>query len=205
MAGAHGRTNRTTVGNAKELTVFRKELTVPFRRVARPLLAAAFIASGVDALLHPKPRVDAAKPLLDKARDAAPSVPAVDPVLFVQAEAAVKVGAGMMLALGRAPRLAASVLAVDLIPTTVVEHPFWSGDYPDDRKAQQAQFLKNAGLLGGLLLAIADTGGKPSLAWRAKLAKKDAKKSVGKASRRARKQAEKTSRRARDRAEKALG
>jgi len=176
---------------------------VPFRRIARPLLAAVFVANGVDTLLHPKPKVDAAKQLMDKAQEVAPSTPAVDPVLFVQAEGALKVGAGLMMALGRAPRLAATVLALDLIPNTAVEHPFWTGEYPDERKTQRTQFLKNAGLLGGLLLAITDTGGKPSLAWRAKHAKKEAKKGVEQASRRARKQAEQASRQALKQAERA--
>ena len=184
---------------------------MPFRRIARPLLAAVFVVNGVDTLLHPKPKVDAAKQLMDKAQEVAPSTPAVDPVLFVQAEGALKVGAGLMMALGRAPRLAATVLAVDLIPNTAVEYPFWTGEYPDERKTQRTQFLKNVGLLGGLLLAMTDTGGKPSLAWRAKRAKKDAqkgirdaKKDVEQASRRARKQAERAARRARERAELAL-
>lgn len=188
---------------------------MPFRRIARPLLAAVFVANGVDTLLHPKPKVDAAKQLMDKAQEVAPSAPAVDPVLFVQAEGALKVGAGLMMALGRAPRLSATVLAVDLIPNTAVEHPFWTGEYPDERATQRTQFLKNLGLLGGLLLAITDTGGKPSLAWRAKQAKKDAKKAaknarrdarkgIEQASRRTRKQAERAARRARERAELAL-
>lgn len=185
---------------------------MPFRRIARPLLAAVFVANGVDTLLHPKPKVDAAKQVLDKAQEVSPAAPTVDPVLFVQAEGALKVGAGLMMALGRAPRLAATVLAVDLIPNTAVEHPFWSRDYPDDRKAQRTQFLKNAGLLGGLLLTMTDTGGKPSLAWRAKQARKQARKDakkrveaaskgVEKVSRRARKQADRASRRARESAE----
>src|SRR6201999_1250943 len=105
----------------KGLVALRKELIVPFRRIARPLLAAAFVASGVDMLLHPKPKIDAARRLLDKAHEAAPSMPAVDPVRYVQAEGALKVGAGLMMALGRAPRLAATVLALDLIPSTAVE------------------------------------------------------------------------------------
>lgn len=171
-----------------------------FRRVARPMLAATFVASGVDTLLNPKSKVDATKPLLDKAQALVPAAGAVDPLLVVRAAGAVKVGAGLMMALGRAPRLAAALLAVDLIPSTVADHPFTSGGYPDDRKAQQSQFLKNAGLIGGLLLAVADTGGKPSLAWRAKHAKKSAEK----ASRRARKQAKRASRRARERTELAL-
>jgi uncharacterized membrane protein YphA (DoxX/SURF4 family) len=34
--------------------------------------------------------------------------------------------AGGMLGLGIAPRAAATVLAVSLVPTTLVGHPFWS-------------------------------------------------------------------------------
>lgn len=161
-----------------------------FRRVARPLLAATFVANGVDTLLNPKSKVEAARPLLDRAQALTPAAASVDPVLVVRSGGAVKVGAGLMLALGRAPRFAATLLAAELIPSTAAQYPFRSGGYPDDRKAQQTQFLKSCGLLGGLLLAMADTGGKPSLAWRAKHAKKDAKRSVSKLSRRARKRTE---------------
>jgi hypothetical protein len=38
------------------------------------------------------------------------------------------------------------------------------------------QFIKNASVGGGLLLAVADTGGKPSLGWRARRAAKKAAK-----------------------------
>jgi uncharacterized membrane protein YphA (DoxX/SURF4 family) len=172
---------------------------VPLRRVARSLLAATFIAQGVDLMLNPKPKADMAKPLLDKTKALVPAAATVDPGRIMQADGAVKAGAGLMMALGRAPRLSAALLAIDLIPGTVAEHPFWSNSYPDDRKAQRAQFLKNAGLLGGLLLAVTDTGGKPSLAWRARQATKHAKRSaekntekVKKATRRARKHAERT-------------
>jgi uncharacterized membrane protein YphA (DoxX/SURF4 family) len=166
-----------------------------FRRIARPLLAAAFVADGLDALRNPKPKAEAAKPLLDRAQQRWPTLPVVDPVVAVQADGAVKIGAGVLMALGRTPRLAATLLAVDLIPSTVAEHPFWSGRYPDGRTAELERFLKNAGLLGGLLLAITDTGGKPSLAWRLRHAKKDAEKT----SRRALKRAERTLTEARNR------
>ena len=102
------------------------------------------------------------------------------------------------MALGKAPRLAGAVLALDLIPSAVVEYPFLSGAYPEERRAQRVQFLKDAGLLGGLLLVVSDTGGKPSLGWRAKHAKKE----VEKASRRARQLAKRMSRRACQRAER---
>ncbi|MGH3912376.1 MAG: DoxX family membrane protein [Pseudonocardiaceae bacterium] len=157
------------------------------RRAARPLLAVAFVSQGVDTLLNPKSKIEATRPLLDKAQRVVPAAATVDPLLVVRTGGAVKVGAGLMMACGKAPRLAAALLAADLIPSTAAEYPFTSAGHPDARKTQRAQFLQNCALLGGLLLAMADTGGKPSLAWRARHAKKDAEKGVSKLSRRVRK------------------
>jgi putative oxidoreductase len=151
------------------------------RRIARPLLAAASVTNGVETLLNPKPKIEAVTPLLAKGQGMLPTKQPVNPALIVQAGAAVQVAAGLMMALGWAPRIAATVLAVELIPSTVAEHPFWAGGYPDDRKAHRQNFLMNAGLLGGLLLAI--TAGKPAAV---KRAKKSAKKLARKV-RRARK------------------
>jgi putative oxidoreductase len=149
---------------------------VLLRRIARPLLAAVSIANGVETLLNPKPKIEAATPLLAKGQGTLSTKQPVDPALIVQAGAAVKVTAGLMMALGWAPRIAATVLAVELIPSTVAEHPFWAGSYPDERKAHRQHFLANAGLLGGLLLAI--TAGKPAAV---KRAKKSAKRLARKA------------------------
>lgn len=162
------------------------------RRIARPLLAAAFVSQGVDTLLNPKSKIEETRPLLDKAQRVVPGAATIDPLLVVRTEGAVKVGAGLMMACGKAPRLAATLLAIDLLPSTAAEHPFTSAGHPDVRKNQRAQFLHNCALLGGLLLAMADTGGKPSLVWRAKHANKDAEKGVNKLSRRARKRAKHT-------------
>lgn len=143
------------------------------RRIARPLLAAIFISGGIDELLNPGPKAEAAGPLLDKGQQALPIESSADAATLVQVDSAVKIGAGLLLALGKAPRLSAAALAASLIPTTVVGHAFWEAE-GDQRSAEQTQFLKNAGLLGGLMLAAADTHGKPSLAWRARRARKDA-------------------------------
>ncbi|HSZ28279.1 MAG TPA: DoxX family protein, partial [Pseudonocardiaceae bacterium] len=102
------------------------------RRVARPLIAAVSIANGVDTLINPKPKIEAATPLLARTQGALPTP--VNPALLVQAGAAVKITAGLLLALGWAPRIAATVLAAELIPSTVAEHPFWSPGSPDTRK-----------------------------------------------------------------------
>jgi hypothetical protein len=45
-------------------------------------------------------------------------------------------------------------------------HRYWTFDDPAQRKMQKIHLLKNLSILGGLLLAVADTEGKPGLAWR---------------------------------------
>lgn len=155
------------------------------RRIAYPLLAAVFVANGVDTILNLKQKVEQAKPLVAKGQEALPLGRAVDAGTVVQAEAAAKIGAGLLLGFGRMPRLAATVLAATVIPSTLIEAPFWSSSYPDERKARQATALKNAGLLGGLLLAMVDTKGKPSIAHKAKKGKKAAAKVSKKARKRA--------------------
>ncbi|MQA16904.1 MAG: DoxX family membrane protein [Pseudonocardiaceae bacterium] len=164
------------------------------RRVARPLLAAIFVSGGVNEFRNPAAHADVVKPLLDKGQDALPN--STDNTTLVQVDAAVKVGAGALLALGWMPRLAATALAASLIPTTVGAHAFWEIKDDDERSAQQIHFFKNAGLLGGLMLAAADTGGKPSLGYRARRAgrkaEKKAEKKAGRAQQRARKHASAT-------------
>lgn len=140
------------------------------RRVARPLLAGIFIQSGIAALRDPKTHADMAAPVLDRVTAAAPVDDPPDNVTLVQIDAGVKIGAGTLLALGKAPRLSAVLLAATVIPTTAAQHRFWETDDPNQRADQQLHFTKNLALLGGLMLAAADTEGKPSLAWRARRA-----------------------------------
>lgn len=49
-------------------------------------------------------------------------------------------------------RIAIILLAIFLIPTTIMMHDFWKRDNPGERSAQKIQFLKNSALLGALLL-----------------------------------------------------
>ncbi len=122
------------------------------RRLARPLLASMFIAGGVDALRNPGPRVELVK-----------GAGLSSPEQLVRANAAADLIGGFMLATNRLPRLSALVLAGSLVPTTYVGHPFWTEKDKAVKKQQQVHFLKNLGLLGGLMLAVADTGGRESL------------------------------------------
>ncbi|HEX4223314.1 MAG TPA: DoxX family protein, partial [Pseudonocardiaceae bacterium] len=88
--------------------------------------------------------------------DSLPEQVPTDPATLVRLDAAVKVGAGLALAFGKFPRLAAFALAVGLVPTTLAAHAFWEHEDPQAKGIQQANFLKNMGLLGGLLLVITE-------------------------------------------------
>lgn len=138
------------------------------RRVARPLLASMFVVGGVDQLKHPSSKSEAARPVVGRL---APLLRLPeDTELLVRANGVLMAGAGTMLALGRLPRLSAAVLAASLVPTTISAHRYWEEEDPQARAQQRVHLLKNLGLLGGLLLAAVDTGGKPGLAYRAHLA-----------------------------------
>src|SRR5579875_1600413 len=147
------------------------------RPVARPMLASIFIVQGFDSLMHPGTKAPAAEKVVRPLAERVPAVP--DNVeQAVRLNGAVQVLAGSLLAIGKFPRLSAAALAATLIPTTAAGHRFWESDDKQERAQQKIHFLKNLSMLGGLLIAVGDTAGNPSLAWRgrhaAKLAKREA-------------------------------
>jgi uncharacterized membrane protein YphA (DoxX/SURF4 family) len=139
------------------------------RRVARPMLAAVFVSGGIDTLRNPGPKAEAAEPVADQLSDSPAPLPD-DTDQLVKVNGIVQIVAGGLLAIGRFRRLSATALAISLVPTTLAGHRFWEEDDPEARAQQQIHFLKNVGLLGGLLLAMFDTEGAPSVGWRAKRA-----------------------------------
>ena len=130
------------------------------RRAARPMLGWVFVHSGIDVLRNPHPRAETAGPTIDRICEAVPFLPN-DRVTLVRTNAAVQLTAGSMLALGRAPRLAALTLAASLVPTTIGGHPFWTIEDPMRRAQNRIHFNKNLAILGGLILAAVDTEGRP--------------------------------------------
>jgi putative oxidoreductase len=99
-----------------------------------------------------------------------------DPELLTKVNGGVMVAAGLLLAIGKLPRLSAAALAATLVPTTLAGHRFWEIDDEDERTAQQIHFMKNVALLGGLALAAVDTQGRPGVAWRARNAGRTARR-----------------------------
>ena len=162
---------------------------VVLRAFARPLLASIYIVQGYDTFRHPEKVAARAEPVITPLAERFPAVPA-KPEDAVRLNGAVQVAAGTMLALGRWPRLSALALAATLVPTTLAGHRFWEAEDDATKAQQRIHFLKNASMLGGLLIAVGDTEGKPSIAWRARYAAQEA----GRTARSARKQAARTAR-----------
>lgn len=151
------------------------------RLVARPMLASMFVVGGFNALRNAPKLAAKAEPVTETltglADKVAPDAPIPhDPTTLVRINGAVQVGAGLLLATGRVPRLSSAALAATLVPTTAAGHRFWEETDPAAKAQQRIHFFKNVSMLGGLLLAAVDTDGKPGLAWRARHAARDARR-----------------------------
>lgn len=143
------------------------------RRIARPLLSVAFIGQGVNSLLNPKSAAEAAAPAVDGLQALPDSVSGnipSDPETVAQITAAVQIGGGLLLATGKLPRVASAALALTVLPANLGAHSFWNESDPVAKAQKRQQFLTDLSLLGGLLIASADTAGKPSLGWRGRRA-----------------------------------
>lgn len=151
------------------------------RLLARPMIASMFVVGGVNALRNTEMAAQRAKPVTDTviplAQKVAPNAPIpTDPKTLVRINAAVQLGAGLALATGRMPRVAAFTLAASLVPTTAAGHRFWEESDPQTKANQRIHFFKNVSMLGGLMIAAVDTEGRPGLAWRAKRAATDVRR-----------------------------
>ncbi len=115
----------------------------PLERLGALLMAGVFVHGGFNALREPGGRGQKAAKL---------GLPAPD--LMVRANGAAMVIAGAALGLGIKPKLASLALVGSLVPTTLAGHSFWDEEDPRARSTQLTQFLKNLGLIGGLLVLL---------------------------------------------------
>ncbi len=152
------------------------------RTVARPMLASMFVAGGIDEVRNAAALAPTARPVTERvapliASRVPPAVPLPqDTAGWVRADGALKVVAGLALATGRFPRLAALALAASLAPTTVTGHPFWKETDPAAKAQQRTQFFKNVSMTGGLLIVAVDV--EPSARERVEIAARRVKRRV---------------------------
>jgi uncharacterized membrane protein YphA (DoxX/SURF4 family) len=143
------------------------------RRIARPLLSAAFIGQGIETLRNPKVTIDAVQPTVTALQTLPEPVGSKVPTnaeTAARINAAVQVGGGLLLATGRLPRIASAALAFTVIPGSLGAHLFWNEAVPEVKAQKRRDLLTDLSLLGGLIIASADTAGKPSLGWRGRQA-----------------------------------
>jgi uncharacterized membrane protein YphA (DoxX/SURF4 family)/gas vesicle protein len=143
------------------------------RRIARPLLSAVFIGQGIETLRNPSATLEATEPTVAALRqlpepygDKVPS----NPETAARINAAVQVSGGLLLATGKLPRIASAALAFTVIPGSLGGHLFWTESDPERKADKRRALLTDLSLLGGLIIAAADTAGKPSLGWRGRQA-----------------------------------
>ena len=139
------------------------------------MLGSIFLIQGYQTWRYPEPVAPVAEPVVRPLRDRVPVVPA-ETEQAVRLNGAVQAVAGATLAAGWFPRLSALALAGTLVPTTLAGHRFWEAEDKQERAQQRIHFLKNLTIMGGLLIAAADTGGSPSLAWRGRHAARTARR-----------------------------
>ncbi|MHC3473194.1 DoxX family protein [Streptomyces sp. 7R007] len=145
------------------------------RVAGRPMLASMFVAGGLNSLTSPEDVAPVAERVVQPVTERVEALPDRTEQV-VRLSGAVQVAAGVLLGLGRMPRLAALAIAGTLVPTTLAGHRFWEAEDPQERAQQRIHFLKNLSMLGGLLIAADDTGGAPSLLWRGRHAVHDVRR-----------------------------
>ena len=117
----------------------------------RLMISAIFIFSGLSKLAAHAAMAGYA---------AAKGLPAAD--LAIWLAAAIEVFGGLAILLGFQTRIAAWVLFAYLIPTSLVFHNFWALQGME-RMDNQAHFLKNVAIMGGLLFVATFGAGAYSI------------------------------------------
>lgn len=74
----------------------------------------------------------------------------------------IEIGASLMIISGFKARLGATALFLWMIPVTLVFHNFWAMPAAE-QQIQQIMFMKNLGLMGGMLLIMAFGSGPMSV------------------------------------------
>ena len=124
------------------------------RRFARPLLASSFIISGVDRLRDPESSKHLAK-VVNLAATSAPQLSVLrgQEKLVGQALAGSQVAAGALFALGKLPRLSASVLLATGAINSYVEYRATEAKTKEEKTARRNAAVLNGSLLGAIAIS----------------------------------------------------
>lgn len=145
------------------------------RLLARPMLASAYIANGISRVKNPKASAHSVAPILNLVKKSA-DVP-VDAQTAARLTGGAQAAAGVLLAIGRFPRVSSAVLVTTYLIDVVGEQ---LGRDKEDLKSElkNPTLLTKTSMLGGALLAAVDTAGRPGLMWRAQHAAEDLRDAV---------------------------
>ena len=129
--------------------------------LARILMSLLFIFTGYAKVVGYGPVIDLAKWKVRVGQLKIPGTndPLPQPDLLAQIVAYGELVGGTMLFLGLLSRLTAFGLLVFVIIATVLGHNFWALTDPPAVYTQLQLFLRNMGLIGGLLLIVVAGGG----------------------------------------------
>lgn len=137
------------------------------RTTVRSLLAATFIADGVDAIFNADKHAEIFQrfaPVLEKA--GAPPVLTADARTLSRLAGGATITAGLCLSVGKHPRLSALTLAGMSVGIAVVNNPIWAETDKEERQSSALDLIRRLAITGGLLAVAMDRGGKPSSAWK---------------------------------------
>lgn len=121
--------------------------------VGRVLLCTIFFMAAVGNKI---PHFQAVAGVMAKEGVPAPQVMLAGAIVFL-------IAGSLSVILGYKARIGAALLLVFLVLATYFFHDFWKLNDPQARQEQMIQFMKNLGLMGAMLLVIANGTGPLSL------------------------------------------
>ncbi|MBM3191617.1 MAG: DoxX family protein [Chlamydiae bacterium] len=130
--------------------------------LGRVLLSSIFLLAGLNKILNWEASVQVLTQALAQVRDHL-SVPLLEYIVQTMQQHVVlslvmgtvcELLGGALVFLGLFVRFGAFLLVLFLVPTTVIFHPFW-GLVSPERDMQVVMFVKNAAILGGVLIVWA--------------------------------------------------
>jgi len=121
--------------------------------LGRVLLCTIFLMAAVGNKI---PNFSAVAGFMAKAGVPAPQVMLAGAIVFL-------IAGSVSVVLGYKARIGAALLLVFLVLATYYFHAFWTATDPQAKQEQMIQFMKNLGLMGAMLLIIANGTGPLSL------------------------------------------